>query len=110
MGDIVFWTLLRFGISIPLLWIIKDYLSYSLWWVSIVLVLYGFVLYPAFRSYKRFEEKNKNILEASLCSSCNHFDKTAVLCIKYDKHPTNDFVPCEGMDWEPKNFEDISES
>ncbi len=105
MGDIVFWTLIRLAVSIPLVWVLKDYLNYSLWWTSIVFILYGFVIHPAIRSYKRFEEKNKSIFESSLCSSCKHFDKSAVLCIKYDKHPTNDYVPCEGKDWEPKNFE-----
>ncbi len=106
MGDIVFWTLIRFAISIPLIWILEDYISYSLWWLSIVFILYGFVIHPAVLGYKKFEEKNKNLFESSLCSSCKHFEKSAVLCIKYDKHPTSDFVPCEGLDWEPKSFED----
>ncbi|OGU73244.1 MAG: hypothetical protein A2V93_02975 [Ignavibacteria bacterium RBG_16_34_14] len=105
MGDIVFWTLIRLAISIPLAWVLKDYLDYPIWWISIVIILYGFVVYPAIISYKKFEEKNKNLFESSLCSSCRHFDKSAVLCIKYDKHPTLDYIPCEGMDWEPKTFE-----
>lgn len=105
MGDIIYWTLIRLAVSIPLIWILKDYFDNSMWWISIVFILYGVVLFPAIRSYKKFEEQNKEILESSLCSSCKHFDKSAVLCIKYDKHPTNDYVPCEGLDWEPKTFE-----
>ena len=106
MGEIVFWTLIRLAISIPLLWFLMDYLDYSLWWISLVFVLYGAVLHPAILSYRKFEEKNKSIVESSLCSSCRHFDKSAVLCIMYDEHPTIDHIPCEGKDWEPKNSED----
>jgi len=104
MGDIVFWTLIRLAVSIPVVCILNDYLDYSIWWITVVFVLYGIVIHPAILSYKRFEEKNKNLFEASLCSSCRHFDKSAVLCIKYDKHPTLDYIPCEGQDWEPKSF------
>ena len=105
MGDIVFWTIIRFAVSIPVIWVLKDYIDNSLWWLSIIFILFGFVIYPAVLGYRKFEEKNKNLFESSLCSSCKHFDKSAVLCIKYDKHPTPEYVPCEGLDWEPKNFE-----
>jgi hypothetical protein len=105
MGDIVFWTLIRLAVSIPFIWALKNYLDYSIWWFSVVFILYGIVIHPAIRSYKTFEEKNKNIIESSLCSTCKHFDKTAVLCIKYDKHPTPQYIPCEGQDWEPSSFD-----
>jgi len=26
-----------------------------------------------------------------------------VLCMKYDKHPTENYIPCEGEEWEPKS-------
>jgi len=34
-----------------------------------------------------------------------HFDKSAVLCMKHDTHPTQEFLPCEGLDWEPNAFQ-----
>lgn len=105
MGDIVFWTLIRLAVSIPLVWILKDYLGYYIWWMTLIFIFYAFVIHPAILSYKKFEGINKNLFESSLCSSCKHFEKTAVLCIKYDKHPTLDYIPCEGQDWEPKSFE-----
>jgi len=105
MGEIVFWTLIRITITIPFVWILRGYLDYSVWWVVVVFAIYGFVIHPVILSYRKFEEKNKNMFESSLCSSCKHVDKSAVLCIKYDKHPTLEYLPCEGKDWEPINFE-----
>ena len=103
MGEIVFRTLIRLAVSIPLLWLLQDYLDYSIWWISVVFVLYGFVLHPAILASRKFEEKNKTTIEGSLCSSCKHFDKSAVLCIKYDDHTSENYIPCNGLDWEPKN-------
>ncbi|MCS7052666.1 MAG: hypothetical protein NZM09_02905 [Ignavibacterium sp.] len=102
MGEIVWFSILRFVFIIFLLWF-----SYDLWGEKyFVLVgflsIFFFVIYPAIRSYRIFFEKNKTIIESTLCSSCKHFDKSAVLCMKYDKHPSLDFLPCEGNDWEPK--------
>jgi hypothetical protein len=106
MGDIVFWTLIRLAVSIPVIWILQDYLDYAFWWILVVFILYGFVIHPSVIAYRRFEDENKNLINDSLCSSCRHFDKSAVLCIKYDDHPTENHIPCGGMDWEPETFED----
>ncbi|HEX9740686.1 MAG TPA: hypothetical protein VGA29_07915 [Ignavibacteriaceae bacterium] len=105
MGEIVFWTIIRLAVSIPLVWVLKDYLDYSVWWITVVFILYGVVLHPAILAYRKFEEKNKDTIDNSLCSSCKHFDKSAVLCIKYDDHPNQNYIPCNSLDWEPKNFE-----
>jgi hypothetical protein len=103
MGEIVFWTLIRISLSIPFVWILKNYLDYSIWWITAIFILYGIVIHPAILRYRKFEDKNKNIFESSLCASCRHFEKSAVLCIKHDKHPTQNYLPCEGLDWEPKS-------
>lgn len=105
MGDIVFWTLIRLTFIIPLIWVAKSYIDYSVWWIASVFILYGVIIHPIILGYRKFEEKNKTILESSLCSSCRHFDKSAVLCVKYDKHPSADYLPCEGLDWEPSSPE-----
>lgn len=106
MGEIVFWTLIRIAFSIPLVWILRSYLDYSIWWITIVFIFYGIVIHPAILGYRKFEEKNKNLVESSLCSSCKHFNKSAVLCIKHDEHPDINYLPCEGLDWEPKSQEE----
>ena len=101
MGAIVYWTLIRIAILIPLLWIATDYIEYKYWWMIVSMSIYGFVIHPAVIQYKLFNEQNKEIITNTLCSSCKHFDKTAVLCLKYDEHPTEEIIPCEGSDWEP---------
>ncbi len=102
MGEIVFWTLIRILILIPVIWISLDYFDYKFWWIISIIAIYIVIIHPAVISYKKFIEKNKDINENSLCSTCRHYDKTAVLCMKYDKHPTMNFIPCNGVDWEPK--------
>ena len=102
MGGIVYWTLLRIAILIPLLWLAIDYIDYKFWWVIFSMSVYGVIIQPAVIQYRLFMEKNKDVISNSLCTSCKHFDETAVLCLKYDEHPTDEEVPCDGIDWEPK--------
>ncbi len=102
MGGIVYWTLLRIAILIPLLWLAIDYIDYKFWWVIFSMSVYGVIIQPAVIQYRLFMEKNKEVISNSLCTSCKHFDETAVLCLKYDEHPTDEEVPCDGIDWEPK--------
>ena len=102
MGEIVFWTLIRTLIMIPAIWFSLEYFDYKFWWIASIIAIYIVIIHPAIIGYKKFEEKNKEVNENSLCSSCRHYDKSAVLCMKYDKHPTMNFIPCNGIDWEPK--------
>ena len=103
MGDIVFWAIIRIVILIPTLWLLFDWMEYKYWWMIGIMSIYGVVLHPAFIQYRLFLEKNREILHNTLCATCEHFDETAVICLKYDKHPTENYLPCEGMEWEPKN-------
>lgn len=109
MGDIIYWALIRTAILIPVIWYCSGFIDYRFWWILLCITVYLIVIYPAIRKYKKFEKKNKQIVENSLCSSCRHFDVSAVLCMKYDKHPTPEFLPCDGRDWEPENNQFLSE-
>lgn len=102
MGEVVYWTLIRTAVVLPLLWLAKDYFDEKYWFILGSLTIALFLIYPAYNSYSKFIEKNKNVISSTLCSSCKHFDESAVLCMKYDKHPTENYIPCEGNDWEPK--------
>lgn len=106
MGAIIYWGLIRIAIIIPVIWILNSYLDYSLWWSVSFLLIYGVVLHPAIIQYNLFREYNKDIIESTLCSSCKYFDETAVLCLKLDEHPTREYLPCDGLSWEPINVED----
>ena len=105
MGEIVFWTIMRTAITIPLVWLLQGYLDFKFWWVLSLFAIYGVIVHPAIIHYRLFEEKNKDIIESTLCSTCLHFDKSAVLCMKHDTHPTQEILPCEGLDWEPNAFQ-----
>ena len=93
---------MRFAFSLILLWFAKDYFDERYFWILSILGIFFFVFNPAYLSYKKFIETNKEIISNTLCSSCKHFDTTAVLCMKYDKHPSEEFIPCESTAWEPK--------
>jgi hypothetical protein len=108
LGEVIFWTIVRIVIIIPIVWFLEGYIEYQFWWIITTMVIYGVIVHPAIIHYKLFEEKNKEIIEGTLCSTCKHFDKSAVLCMKHDKHPTKNFLPCEGMEWEPK-YSDMKE-
>jgi hypothetical protein len=102
VGEIVYWTIIRTAVVLPLLWLTREYFDEKYWWIFSILCIALFIIYPAYFSYMKFIEKNKNVISATLCASCKHFDQSAVLCMKYDKHPTENYIPCEGTDWEPK--------
>lgn len=102
MGEVVFWTIIRTAILLPVLWIVYGIIDYQLWWIVSLTSVYGVIIHPAIIHYRLFEEKNKDIIESTLCSSCRYFDVTAVLCTKYDEHPDMNYLPCGGLDWEPK--------
>jgi hypothetical protein len=100
VGAVVFWTIVRALLVIPLLWILLGLIEMEYWWTLVVLCVYGVVIHPAVIHYRLFEEKNREIIETTLCSSCRYFEKSAVLCMKFDKHPSKTFLPCKGFDWE----------
>jgi len=101
LGEIVYKTLVRFAATLLILWFGKDLFGEKFFWIVSLLAIYFFVLHPAYLSYKKFIDSNLEVINNTLCSSCKHFNESAVLCTKYDKHPTESFIPCEGTAWEP---------
>lgn len=105
LGSIVFWGLVRLAITIVGLWILFYYLDYGTWWMLGIVSLYVIVIHPAIIQYDMFKDRSKPIVNSTLCSSCKYFDETAVLCTALDEHPEENYLPCKGELWEPKNFE-----
>lgn len=101
MGKIIFWGLIRVAVLIPVLWIATDWIEYRFWWIIASMSVYGVVFHPAIIQLKIFREENRTVLEDTICSQCKHFDASAVLCLKYDEHPKENYIPCDGVDWEP---------
>lgn len=101
MGGIIYWGLVRTAIMIILLWISYGYFDKQFFWIIASIAIYLIIIHPIVAQYKAFVAKNKEVINNSLCSKCKHFNDTAVLCMKYDQHPTDEFTPCDGIDWEP---------
>jgi hypothetical protein len=102
LGDIVFWTIIRTAITIAVVWILKSHIDEQLWYLVTVAIVYGIIIHPTVMGLRKFDFKNKSVLDSTICASCKHFDPSAVLCMKHDKHPTVDFIPCDGIHWEQK--------
>jgi hypothetical protein len=102
LGEIIYKTLIKFFLLIIIIWFVKDSFDEKFLWILSALSFFFFIVHPAYLSYQNFIEANRNIVISTLCSSCKHFDESAILCTKYDKHPTETYIPCEGSDWEPK--------
>lgn len=100
MGEIVLATLLR--LSLTLVFIAYTWLYYPyMWRVPIALLIVSLTVFlPARKSYAAFKEKQNDELSGTLCAMCKHFDATAVICLKHDEHPTREYLPCDGIDWE----------
>ncbi|HOI29405.1 MAG TPA: hypothetical protein PLZ15_06540 [Melioribacteraceae bacterium] len=101
MGGIIFWAIIRTAVLIPALWLMQGLMEYKYWWWFGIMAIYGVIIHPSVIQYRLFIEENKEIIRNTLCSTCKHFDKSAVICLMHDKHPTLKFLPCEGLDWEP---------
>lgn len=100
-GSIVWGVLVRTVIIMILSLTLIDVLDLrSNWWVILVL-LWFVVAFPAYRKYKDFSDKADEISSGILCGSCRHFVKSSQLCSIYDEHVSEDYIPCEGDDWEP---------
>jgi hypothetical protein len=102
LGEIVYKTLIRLFLIIAVLWFVQSIFDTEYFLIISFLTVFFFVINPAYLSYQDFISKNSPVINNSLCTSCKHFDKSAVLCIKYDKHPTEEIIPCEGTAWEPE--------
>lgn len=104
MGEIIFWTLVRTVLVIPTVIFLLDIIDFRFWWILLFVSVYGIIIHPTIIQYKYFTQKNMDVIKNSLCSTCKHFDETAVICLKYDKHPTIENIPCQGKDWEYKIY------
>ncbi|MGE5481176.1 MAG: hypothetical protein ACM3U1_12210 [Chloroflexota bacterium] len=109
-GSILWGTLVRITITFIFLLAAVDLFPNLRphWWIMLFAVWF-FIAYPAFSAYKEYNASLEEFKVNTLCGSCRHFEETAKLCRIYDEHVSEDYVPCEGMSWEPKNTFDDEE-
>ena len=70
-------------------------------WIALFLLWFG-ALYPGWKQIQVFNRKNRELLEDTLCGSCRNYEPDSQLCRIMDEHITRDYIPCEGLNWEPK--------
>lgn len=113
MGGVILKSLFNFVLAIFLFFLTKSYINSQYYLLFFLLIFLIIVVIPHLRNINEFNRQNSVLIENTLCSSCQHFDKTAVLCLKFDEHPTVDYLPCEGGCWEPnfnyQNIENVDE-
>jgi hypothetical protein len=106
IGSIVSWAIFRAALIIFAALVIFEYVyevNYFIWWSVTLVCLYAFVLHPIQVQYRLYKMETDNVMQGTLCSSCKHFEPTGVLCSVLDEHVTENYIPCEGLQWEPRS-------
>lgn len=104
-GSIIFGALVRTAIVVLAAFFAVEYFDMrGYWWITAFFV-WLFAAYPAYRQYSRFNSDIDTFQEDTLCGKCKHFEPSGQLCRILDEHVTRNHIPCEGLSWEPKNFD-----
>lgn len=105
-GAIIWGTLLRsFILMVVSTILIRKYMLYD-YIYFLIFILWFFIAMPAYKAYQNFDKDMEDFTESTLCGTCRNFEKSAQLCKIYDQHPTKNFIPCDGLSWEPKTYEE----
>lgn len=105
VGSIVWGVMLRSTILILVTLLLFEKFDIRFYWWFAFFIFWFFVAYPAYRQYQLFQNKMESFKEETLCGSCRYFDSSGQLCTLLDQHVTKNYVPCEGLNWEPKSYE-----
>lgn len=106
IGSIVWGVLLRTIIVILLITILLESLTLRQYWWFMLFGIWIFAVYPAWKQWSLYHEKVEKFKENTLCGSCKYFDSTGRLCKIYDEHVSVNYIPCDGLNWEPTQFDD----
>ena len=104
-GSIVWGLLLRSAIIIIFSFLLLEKLEFRQYWWLVVFILWFGAAWPAYRQYQKYQQRMKRFVEDTLCGTCRHFDSSSQLCKIYDEHVSRNYVPCEGLSWEPRHFD-----
>lgn len=104
-GSIVWGVLLRTAIVIAVSFFLMVYIENREYVFLLFFLLWFAAAYPGWRQYQIFQNRIKKVEESTLCGSCIHFDSSSQLCKIFDEHVSRDYIPCEGLNWEPKHYD-----
>lgn len=103
-GSIVWGVMLRMTIVIIITFLfMSNYEWRDYWWFSFFGIWF-FVAFPAFRQYQKFNDRIQNLQEEIMCGTCKHFVSNAQTCSLYDVHVSKNHIPCDGNNWEYKDW------
>lgn len=100
-GSVVWGVLTRTALIMILALSLNNYFDFRYNWWVILVIMWFFVAFPAYRKYKEFVDKSEEMISGTLCGTCRHFVRSSQLCGIYDEHISEDYIPCEGNNWEP---------
>ncbi|MCX7929531.1 MAG: hypothetical protein N2663_02270 [Chlorobi bacterium] len=100
-GTIVFGVLLRSLLTVIAGFAIWHYAGVEISVPVSLALLWGYVVYPAYRQYVVYNEHTEHVHEELLCSRCRHFNASGQHCLLFDEHVRPDYIPCDGLDWDP---------
>lgn len=104
-GSLVYGVIVRSAFIFLLSLFLVDYFDFRGNWLIIAVLLWFIVAFPAYNRYKKFVRETEQFVEETLCGKCKYFDPTSKLCTIYDEHPSEDYIPCSGDNWEPKSID-----
>ncbi len=108
-GSIVWGILLRSLIVFILSFAIMIYLENRTYGYMFFFIFWFVAAYPGWRQYQLFQTRIKKVEESTLCGSCINFESSSQLCKIFDEHVTRNYIPCEGLNWEPRHFDTVED-
>ncbi len=106
VGSIVWGIILRASIIVLFsFFFIQFFRFHGYWWLALFIFWFA-AIYPGWKQFQNFDKKIKDIEENTLCGKCKYFESSGQLCKIYDEHITKEYIPCDGLDWEPTSFEE----
>lgn len=105
VGSVVWGVILRSAIIIALGFLLIQRSEFREYWWFFLFFFWFVAIYPGWRQYSKYQTRIKKLEENTLCGSCKHFEQTSILCKIYDEHVSKEYIPCDGLNWEPKHFD-----
>lgn len=106
VGSIVWGILLRSFLLVIIISLLLESMTMRQYWWFMLFAIWIFAAYPGWIQYKNFAERMKKFKNDTLCGSCRYFDENSQLCKIYDEHVSTNYLPCDGLNWEPANDDD----
>jgi hypothetical protein len=108
-GSIIWGILLRSFILVILITLLLESLKMREYWWMMLFAVWFIAVYPGWLQWSKFHERMKKFQEQTLCGSCINFESSSQLCKVLDEHVSVEYIPCEGLRWEPKSYEERAE-